>query len=119
MGKTRPDITSLRAVSLYHGVPDRQLEELAPHADVIRLAAGEVLAEAGRTVRQLVVVLDGEVDGDTPDGAIGARELVEDRPHQRTVTTVSDSTVVVISAPAFRWSARAIPEVAARLGGAA
>jgi hypothetical protein len=115
MRRTRRDISTLQAVPLFEGVAPDQLEELAAHTDVVRIAAGQVLARAGSTAREYVAVLDG--DPTLTD--IGAVELIEDRPHQRTVTAGADSTVVVISGSAFRWSARSIPEIARRLAEAA
>jgi hypothetical protein len=74
-----------------------------------------VLAREGRAVRELVVVLDGEVEaireGDddivagTTGTQIGAYGLLDRRPHDRTWIARTDLDVVVVNGPAFRWLA--------------
>jgi CRP-like cAMP-binding protein len=122
--KHRPDTTSLRQVAMFRLADERRLEQVAAHTDVVQVRAGRVVAQAGRPARQFLAVIDGEV-GETeaesnsrPLGAgatIGARELLDGTVHPTTVTTLTDTTFVVIEGSAFRWSAHEIAGVADHL----
>ena len=90
---------------------------LAQHADVVHVSEGVVLARAGRSARELIVVVDGSVEIADASGCsriagpgtrIGAAELIEERAHASTVTTRSSATLVVIFGPAYRWTVRAM-----------
>lgn len=95
------------------GADPRRLTELVPHTDRLRLPPGRVLALAGATARELVVLVEGhaavlgpdgrrEVIG--PDTEIGGAELLTHARHPATVVTVSEVEVVVVSGPAMRWA---------------
>lgn len=107
MRRNRPDTTALQAMPIYAGAKRRQLEQLAPHADIVCVPAGTVLAAEGQTAHQVVTFVDGEAAG----MVVGAREVVTGEPYERTIVTRSNSTVVVIPAAAFRWSAAEVSGV--------
>ena len=76
------------------------------------MPAGETLARAGHLPKQFIAVIDGYVDVATPIGhtsvagpgtQLGAAELVDGHPFAATITTQSDSTLLVIFGPAYRW----------------
>jgi CRP-like cAMP-binding protein len=119
----RPNTADLRRLELFDGVDAEQLDLVAAHTDVVRLPAGRHLARAGQMARQFVAIVDGAALEIGPDGDeqllgagadVGGRELLAGTPHDTTVVTRTETTVVVIEGPTFRWCAREIPSVAAR-----
>ena len=118
--KHRPDTTSLRQVAMFRMADERRLEQVAAHTDVVRVPAGRIVAQAGRSALQFLAVIEGEVGETSAEGngrplgagtTIGARELVDGTAHPTTVTTLTDTTFVVIEGSAFRWSAHEIAGV--------
>ena len=106
----RHDTRALCDIGLDTVVDRRQLEELAPHTDVITVSRGTVLARAGASARQFVAIIDGTVDvtdssGRTqivgPGTHIGGIEVLDRRPHEATFVTRSAGDVVVITAQAL------------------
>jgi CRP-like cAMP-binding protein len=95
------------------GADPRQLAALVAHTDRLRLPPGRVLALAGATARELVVLIEGEAVVLGPGGSrtfvgadteIGFPEVLTHERHAATVMTVSDVEVVVVAGPAIRWA---------------
>ena len=106
----RRGIAALSVIGLDAALDRNQLEELAAHTDVLRVPAGQMLARAGHLSRQFIAVIDGYVNVATPAGhtsvagpgtQLGAAELVGGHPHAATVSTRSESTLLVIFGPAY------------------
>jgi CRP-like cAMP-binding protein len=104
----------LAQIDLFRSCDADQLATLLPNADVIEVAAGTVIAQAGTSAQQFVGIVDGYVEavdehGRTtvmgPREQIGARELLDDRAHSVTLTARTATTLVVVFGPAFRWAA--------------
>ncbi len=119
-----PTLRALAQIDLFRSCDADQLATLLPNADVIDVAAGTVIAEAGASAQQFVGIVDGYVEavdehGRTtvvgPRAQIGARELLDDRAHSVTFTARTGATLVVVFGPAFRWAAGDLG-VAAALG---
>jgi hypothetical protein len=118
MRKNRPDIQPLQLVPRFRGANRRSLEALAPHTDVVRLPAGRVVVESGRTAHEFLVLVQGEaveighegeaVEIGDPGEAleIGADAVRRGEPHPRTIVTRTDATFVVIEGRAFRGADR-------------
>lgn len=115
--KHRIEIDAVQLAGLAGSFTEELLAELAPHADVLHVSAGTVLAQAGRVPHQFIAVVEGHVEVTGADGCvrlagpgtrIGADELVGERPHTSTITTTSPATLVVIFGPAYRGAARAM-----------
>jgi CRP-like cAMP-binding protein len=107
---TRRDLRPLRRAGLAAALTTTQLDELAADTDVVRVDAGMTLARRGSVAREFLAVLDGEVDVISPEDSvrragpglhIGAAELLDRRPHEATVVTASECTLVVILGRAF------------------
>lgn len=125
MHRNRPDTTRFAGARLFEGCTPRQLTPVAPHADRIRVPAGGVIAEAGRSARELMVVLRGVTRVETPAGhlgcmvpgeAIAPHAVAEHGELPVTVTAVTDVELLVVNGPAFRWAVRELRTVAQRLG---
>ena len=105
---------ALAQIDLFRSCDADQLAVLLPNTDVIDVAAGTVIAQAGTSAQQFVGIVDGYVEavdehGRTsvmgPREQIGARELLDDRAHSATLTARTAATLVVVFGPAFRWAA--------------
>ena len=114
----RPGLAALSSIGLDATLDRNQLAALAAHTDVLRVPAGESLAQAGHLPTQFIAVIDGSVDVASPGGytsvagpgsQFGAAELVDGHPHAATVSTRSASTLLVIFGPAYRWAIAAPP----------
>jgi CRP-like cAMP-binding protein len=110
-------LAALSSVPPFDQVGVAALRDLAPHVDHLQVPAGTVLARQGRAARELVVVLDGQVEatraGDVVDhgragSLIGADEVLRHAPHEATWTARSDLDVVVVNGPAYRWAAQVV-----------
>jgi Cyclic nucleotide-binding domain len=111
--RRNPDIEALLAVPAFrHGDP-RRLAELALHTDRVRLPPGRTLAQAGRTARELVVIVageaavvrDGAVTAALQAGAqIGGDEVIRNERHTATVVTTTEVEVAVVNGPAVVWA---------------
>jgi CRP-like cAMP-binding protein len=112
----RSNLAALRRLDA--ALDRKQLEELAAHTDVLRVPNGEVLARAGHLSKQFIAVIDGYVDIATPAGhcsvagpgtQLGADELLGGHSHAATISTRSESTLLVIFGPAYRWAMATSP----------
>jgi CRP-like cAMP-binding protein len=117
----QPDVTPLASVAPFDRYPTRSLRRLATHADRIRVPAGTVLAREGGLVREMVVVVAGEVVASRHDGRerrlsagarIGACELMTGAPHPETLVAGSELEVLVVNGPAYRGAAQTLPGLA-------
>ena len=109
------DVEALLAVLGLRGADRRRLAELAPYTDRLRLPPGRALAHAGRTARELIVIVAGEaavLDGDGvadvlhAGARIGGDEVLRNERHAATVVTASEVEVVVLNGPAVLWAHR-------------
>jgi CRP/FNR family transcriptional regulator, cyclic AMP receptor protein len=117
-------IKIIERVPLFQGLSRRELGQVASLADEVDLPAGRQLTSEGRSGREFVVLVDGVADvsrrGKTinklgPGDFLGEISLVTGRPRTATVTTRSPSTLLVLSAPAFRSLLRSMPSIQAKV----
>jgi CRP-like cAMP-binding protein len=96
----------------------RTLAPLSPYVDWVRPRPGTVLATEGWMVREVLVVLAGEIQATRqgrrlrrfgPGERIGAAELLCGARHLATLVAGDDLEVVVVNGPAYRWAARSLP----------
>jgi CRP-like cAMP-binding protein len=107
--------TPLAGVPPFDRYPRRELALLAAHVDQVRVAPGVVLAHEGWMVRQVFVVLSGEVHAWRrgrrlrhfgPGEQICAAELLCGAGHLATLVAGDDLDLLVVNGPAYRWAAR-------------
>jgi CRP-like cAMP-binding protein len=105
---------ALAQIDVFLSCDADQLAILQPNTDVIDVAAGTIIAQAGTSARQFVGIVDGYVEAVDESGRttvlgprtqLGARELLDDRAHSVTLTARTAATLVVVFGPAFRWAA--------------
>jgi signal-transduction protein with cAMP-binding, CBS, and nucleotidyltransferase domain len=117
-------VGALSAIDLLSGCSDSELAALAPHADVLTLAAGDALARPRMVAREFIGILDGYVHETDESGAlrvlargeqIGAAQLFERAPHTTSFTAATTTTLVVVFGPSFRAVMWKVASVRARL----
>jgi CRP-like cAMP-binding protein len=113
--------SSLAGVTPFDCYPRRHLLPLGAHADRLRVPEGTVIAREGGLVRELVVVVAGEVVASRCGGTerrlgegawFGASELVTGAPHPETLVAGEGLEVLVINGPAYRGAAQTLPGLA-------
>lgn len=106
----RRDLRPLRRAGLAGALTTSQLDELAADTDVVRVDAGMTLARRGSVAREFLALIDGEVDVIGPADKVrragpglhvGATELLNRTPHETTVVTASECTLVVVLGRAY------------------
>lgn len=114
----------LREIPLFSECSRAELDQVAGVADELALPAGTVLMREGAVGKELVVLIDGEVDvtqGSTRIATraggdfVGELALVTQRPRTATVTATSEIRVLVVSASAFQRLLRDVPAIAVKV----
>ena len=97
---------------------------MAGVADELALPAGTILMREGAVGKELVVLIDGEVDvtqGSTRIATraggdfVGELALVTQRPRTATVTATSEIRVLVVTAGAFQRLLHDVPTIAVKV----
>jgi CRP-like cAMP-binding protein len=114
----------LAGLSLFSECSRRELDAVAAVADELRLPAGRELMRQGARGRELVVLIEGEVevtrDGETvatrgSGDFLGELALVTDRPRSATVMATTDLRVLVLERGAFERLMREVPSIALKV----
>jgi CRP-like cAMP-binding protein len=112
----RRKVELLRRLDVLAGAGRRELEALARHADEVRVPRRTTLLREGTTGRELVLVLEGEVEivraGQVlnrvgPGSVLGEIALVTGAPRTATARTITPARLVVITDLAYRSFASA------------
>jgi CRP-like cAMP-binding protein len=120
--KKKADV--LAGLPLFSGCSRRELDAVAAVADELRLPAGREVMRQGARGRELVVLLDGEVEvsrnGEVlatrgPGDFLGELALVTHRPRVATVTATTDLRVLVLERGAFERLVREVPSIALKV----
>jgi CRP-like cAMP-binding protein len=110
----------IKSVPLFSHCTSREVTALAAEADELTLPEGKDLTKQGERGREFMVIVDGSArvlkNGRTINelGAgdfIGEIALLSDVPRTATVTTTSETTVLVLTDRAFKRVADKIPSV--------
>jgi CRP-like cAMP-binding protein len=110
----------LRSVPLFAHCTKKELQALAREADELDVAAGTTLTQEGAHGREFLVIVEGSAevrrngrrinrlgDGDF----LGEIALLSGAPRTATVTTTSDTHLLVLTDRAFRRVADTMPSV--------
>ncbi len=117
-------IALLERVPLFSQCGRRQLAEIARLADLVTLPAGTELIREGAKGSEFMVVVTGtgdvrrkgrKVASVGPGDVIGEMALIMDAPRSATVTTTSETTLLAVTASAFRQLLRQSPQLRARV----
>jgi CRP-like cAMP-binding protein len=114
----------IKGVPLFERLSKRELAEVASLADELDLPAGRDLTKEGAAGHEFVVLAEGNAEvrqnGKTINRLssgdfLGELALVTGRPRTATVTTTSDTRLLVITASAFRKLMRDAPSIQAKI----
>ncbi|HJR92179.1 MAG TPA: cyclic nucleotide-binding domain-containing protein [Acidimicrobiia bacterium] len=117
-------IQHLGKVPLFAGLNRRQLGEVARHTDEIEVAAATDLTSEGHVGRQFGIVLSGSAVvkrnnrklADLGKGDFfGEMALLLQQPSSATVTTMEDSTLLVMHGREFTSLLDSVPAIARKL----
>lgn len=118
------DTSGLQEIPLFAGLPRRDLEMIARHADEVNAPAGTTLLREGDRGLEVMVVLAGEgrvtsggVDIATvgPGEVIGEIGVVGGLHRTASVIAVTDMRLLVIFGPEFRTLTNELAEVRQRV----
>jgi len=118
------DASRLKSIPLFQDVPDEELGQIATFAQEVTVDQGRELVREGDFSYEFMVIEEGEAEvtrhGDHvndlgPGDFFGEMGLMADTRRNATVTATSPVTVVVMTAQAFRQTARELPEVADKI----
>ena len=114
----------LRAVPLFSGVDDHDLDVIGSAVTELNVKEGEVLMRAGSSAREMVIVLDGQLCvklGDTQiatidsGGFAGEMGLLTDRPRNATVAALTDTRILHIDSRSFDNVLNEAPQIAFKM----
>ncbi len=116
----KPDkkIEMLRAVELFRGFRDNDLQTIGRHLDRTERNAGDVLARQGERGTEMLLLMTGtarvERDGTElailgPSDLVGVTALIDDLPQTATVTATEDCAVLVMHRNDFRSLMSTVP----------
>ncbi len=112
----------IKAVPLFAHCSNKELDRLTSELDEIEMPSGKVLARQGEPGREFVVLVDGTAEV-TKDGRrinllgsgdfMGEIALISGGPRTATVTTTSDSDLLILTARSFARVTKEMPSVQA------
>jgi CRP-like cAMP-binding protein len=114
----------LKDVPLFASIGNRELREVARHADEVDLPEGKVLMNEGRFAYEFCVILDGRAEVRHDDRVIaelgpgdfaGEMGAIGRTRRSATVVTTTPVKLVVMTAADLREISRRIPPVAAQI----
>ena len=118
------DEARLKQSPLFAGLNRKERQALAPRTDEIDLEQGRVIVREGEWPYEFFAIEQGTVEvrrGDQllaelgPGVFFGEMGLVSDTRRNASVVANTPVTVIVMTAQAFRQTAREMPEVAAKI----
>jgi CRP/FNR family transcriptional regulator, cyclic AMP receptor protein len=121
------DEARLKATPLFAGLSRKECRALAPRADEVDLEEGRAIVREGEWAYEFFAIEKGTAEvrrGDQllaelgPGDFFGEMGVVSDQRRNATVVATSPLTVIVMTAQAFRQTAREMPEVADKIRGA-
>jgi CRP-like cAMP-binding protein len=115
-----PKLDMLRSVSLFAGLRQRDLEQVARLADEIDVPGGRVLMREGDRGAEMFVIVSGEakverngqeVARSGPGTVLGEIALLSESPRNATVTTTEPSRLLVLAHREFHSLLADVPAV--------
>jgi CRP/FNR family transcriptional regulator, cyclic AMP receptor protein len=114
----------LGQVPLFSACSDKELDALARHAELVDFRAGETLMTEGEPGHEFFVIVDGEVGvttgGETlaklgPGAYVGELALLDPGPRTATVTSLRDTSAVLLGSREFYAAVDESPVLARKL----
>ena len=110
----------IKSVPLFSSCSKKELEAIASQADELVVPAGKTLTKEGARGREFMVIVDGAADVRKKGRKIntlgsgdflGEIALISGGPRTATVTTTSESDLLVLTDRAFRQLTRQMPSI--------
>jgi CRP/FNR family cyclic AMP-dependent transcriptional regulator len=108
----------LKKVPLFSNLSKRHLNQIAKHADQLKMRKGRVLAKQGSTGREFVFIVDGKAQV-KKDGKVirqisagdffGEISMIDGEPRTATVIAETDGTLLLVNSRSFDHLLDAIP----------
>jgi CRP/FNR family transcriptional regulator, cyclic AMP receptor protein len=117
----------LRTVSLFRGVTDAELAEIAKVTTELELDAGTVMATQGTSAREAFVIISGTaevtVDGQKvadvgPGSCVGEVALLDSGTRSATVTAATPMRVLVLDPREFHSLLLTVPSITVKVAAA-
>jgi voltage-gated potassium channel len=113
----------IKELALFRGCRWDQIDWICRTADALAVPAGVVLADAGSSVREFVVIVEGVAESMNEDGRVllgpgayyGELGLLDREPHGATITSRTSVHLLVFEARSFGALLDRIPNVARKL----
>ena len=124
MASKRAYLDHLRNVPLFSSCSNKELQTIARATDELTVPAGHVLTDQGQMGREAFIIVDGsatvkrngkKVATLGPGSVVGELSLLDHGPRTATVTTDSDTTVLVIEQRYFLGVLEDVPALARKL----
>jgi CRP-like cAMP-binding protein len=118
------DESDLQSIPLFESLPRDARRVIAQHADEIDVADGTHLVRQGEFAYEFFVIEDGgaevtrdgeRIAGLGPGDFLGEMGIVSKATRNATVTTTTDSRVIVMTEQDFRAMSRSNPDIASRI----
>ena len=124
MASKRAYLDHLRNVPLFNSCSTKELQTIAKATDELTIPAGHVLTDQGQMGREAFIIVEGsatvkrngkKVTTLGPGNVVGELSLLDHGPRTATVTTDTDSTVLVIEQRHFLGVLEAVPSLARKM----
>lgn len=122
---SKPDqLELLKAVSLFAGCSNRELQAIHKAGEKVTMTAGTLIVDQGQLGREAFVVLDGEVTVRRagrkiaslgPGAVVGELSLLDHGPRTASVTCDTDCTLFVLDQRHFQKVIEHHPQIAMKL----
>jgi CRP/FNR family cyclic AMP-dependent transcriptional regulator len=118
------DEDRLKGIPLFSGLSRKERRALAPRADEVDLEQGRALVREGEWAYEFFAIEEGTVEVRRADQLLaelgpgdffGEMALIGDTRRNATVVATSPVKVIVMTAQAFRQTARELPDVATKI----
>ena len=124
MASKRAYLDHLQNVPLFSSCSNKELQTIAQATDELTVPPGHVLTDQGQMGREAFVIVDGsatvkrngkKVATLGPGSVVGELSLLDHGPRTATVTTDTDTTVLVIEQRYFTGVLEKVPAIARKL----
>ena len=120
-------VEALRAIPIFNGLTEEQLQWFAANSEDQQFATGEVIVESGAPADRMFVILDGEIQGKRQANGslfvVGAGTVTEMLPYSRmtqfpsTIRATRPSRIATMHSDRFDEMFHHIPDIQGRLVG--
>lgn len=124
MASKKQHLDTLRAVALFSGCSNKELEKVAKASDEISMTSGTLIVDQGQTGREAFVIMSGDVTVKRnnrkvatlgPGDVVGELSLLDHGPRTATAICETDCTLLVIDQRRFLSVIDDVPAISHKL----